>query len=57
MSFSPGAILGLTNVSAAGAAQFTGAASVRGGRGAELQSKGKTWWQFISDLNQAIVIN
>ena len=41
MSFSPGAIVGLTYVSAAGAAQFTGAASARGGRGAELQSKGK----------------
>jgi len=41
MSFSPRAILGLTYVSAAGAAQFTGAASARGGRGAELQSKGK----------------
>ena len=41
MSFSPGAILGLTYVSAAGAAQFTGAASARGGRDAKLQSKGK----------------
>jgi len=41
MSFSPGAILGLTYMSAAGAAQFTGAASAQGGRGAELQSKGK----------------
>jgi hypothetical protein len=41
MSFSPGAIVGLTYVSAAAAAQFTGAASARGGRGAELQSKGK----------------
>jgi len=41
VSFSPGAILGLTYVSAAGAAQFTGATSARGGRGAELQSKGK----------------
>ena len=40
-SFSPGAILVLIYVSAAGAAQFTGAASARGGRGAELQSKGK----------------
>ena len=37
MSFSPGAIAGLTFVSAAGAAQFTGAPSAR----AELQSKGK----------------
>ena len=36
MSFSPRAILGLTYVSAAGAAQFTGAASAQGGRGAEL---------------------
>ena len=41
MSFSPGAIEGLTFVSAAGAAQFTGAALARGGRDAELQSKGK----------------
>jgi len=43
MSFSPGAILpvGLTYVSAARATQFTGTASARGGRGAELQSKGK----------------
>ena len=41
MSFSPGAILGLTYVSVTGAAQFTGAVSARGGRGAELQSKGK----------------
>ena len=41
MFFSPGAIVGLTFVSAAGAAQFTGAASARGGRDAELQSKGK----------------
>ena len=41
MSLSPGAIEGLTFVSAAGAAQFTGAASARGGRDAELQSKGK----------------
>jgi len=32
---------GLTFVSAAVAAQFTGAASARGGRDAELQSKGK----------------
>jgi len=31
----------LTYVSAVGAAQFTGAASARGERGAELQSKGK----------------
>jgi len=36
MYFSPGAILGLTYVSVAGAAQFTRAASARGGRGAEL---------------------
>ena len=41
MFFSPGAILGLTYVSAAGEEQFTRAASARGGRGAELQSKGK----------------
>jgi len=41
MSFSPGAIVGLTYVSAAAAAQFTEKASARGGRGAELQSKGK----------------
>ena len=41
VSFSPGAILGLTYVSAAGEEQFTRAASARGGRGAELQSKGK----------------
>ena len=46
MSFSSGTNLGLTNVSAAGAAQFTakasaGAASARGGRNRELQSKGR----------------
>jgi len=46
MSSSPGTILGLTHVSAAGAAQFTakasaGAASARGGRNTELHSKGR----------------
>jgi len=41
MSLSPGAIEGLTFVSAAGSAQFTSAALARGGRDAQLQSKGK----------------
>ena len=41
MSFSPGAIEGLTFVSATGTAQFTGVVLARGGRDAELQSKGK----------------
>ena len=46
ISFSSGTILGLTYVSAVGGAQFTakasvGAASARGGRNTELQSKGR----------------
>jgi len=54
MSFSLGAILGLTYVSAAGAAQFTGAASARE---AQNCSQRANMVAIHSDLNQAIVIN
>ena len=60
MSFSPRTILGLTYVSAAGAAQFTakasaGAVSARRGRNSELKRADTV--ATYSDLNQVIVIN